>query len=115
MKKLILLFSIMLFGLIGLTQNDTIVFFETKTTTETIAILLRETEFKTIDIINFDITGDSLLWSTSRWIRKDSIYINPATYKIKEIQFRMNQQGIKQRKARVIRYTKKTRIKRIIR
>lgn len=115
MKKLTILSIIMLFGLIGLAQEDTTVFFESKTIDVTFAEILKEGEWKTIDSINFDITQDSAKWSTSRWKIKDSIYINPNRYKIKEFQRRMNQQGILQRKSRVIRYTKRTVIKRSIR
>lgn len=115
MKKNTILFSIMLYGLIGLTQNDTIVFFESETVTEYKPEILKESEWKTINTANLDITQDSTNWTTSRWIRKDSIYVNHNRYKTKEFQRRMNQQGILQRKSRTIRYTKESEIRRRIR
>jgi len=108
MKKLTILLSVMLFGLIGLAQTDTTVFFETETVQKTYALIRFETEFKTIDTILYDQTQDSTFWRTSRWIRKDSIYVNPTTYRIREVQRRINQQGILQRKARLIRYSTRT-------
>lgn len=115
MKKLTILFTFLLIQLTGIAQADTTVFFESETVYKTFAEILKESEFRTIDTINFDITQDSSVWSTSRWIRKDSIYINPNRYKIVEFQRRMNQQGILQRKARIIRYTKRVVTRRIIR
>ena len=89
-------------------QVDTTVFFDVETKEKVFAKVLFESEFKTIDTILFDESQDSTSWKTSRWIRKDSTYVNPNTYRIREFQRRMNDQGILQRRARLIRYSTRT-------
>lgn len=114
MKNLLLILALFI-GLNSLGQSDTTVFFTDEVEDVIIRTLLRESEYKTLDTINFTPDGDSTLWSNSTWIQIDSIYVNSKTYKIREKQERMNQQGIKQRHTRTIRYTNESIRKRRIR
>ena len=107
MKKLTIILSIMLFGLIGLAQNDTTVVFTDTTITQYEPELLFESGWK-MDSTNFDITKDSI-FPPCKWIRKDSIYVNENRYRIIEIQKSKNAQGIKRRRIRRIRYQNITR------
>lgn len=114
MKNLLLIFALFIcFN--SFSQTDTTVFFEYETVSKYSPELLFESEWNTIDSVLFDISQDSTIWVTSRWKRKDSVYVNVNRYKIFEFQKRINAQGIKQRKHRRIRYQKNTFIKRTIR
>jgi len=113
MKNLLLIICLFSIGIVQ-AQTDTTGTFIEEIETNYEPTILRESEFRTVKIVDYDATQDSTNWTTGRWILKDSIHVNNKTYKLQQIQFRMNDQGIKQRKQRTIRYTNTTRKRRKI-
>jgi hypothetical protein len=102
MKKLILTFSILLFALIGLTQTDTTVFFTDTIVFKFIPDSIDISPFRTVDTVNYNEFQDSTAWRYSVKMFYDTVFINQNKYITKDVQFRRNKQGIKQRRIRKI-------------
>jgi len=114
MKKLTILLTFLLIGLIGIAQTDTTVVIEKYTIIKYCPEVAYESDWFTIDTIDFDESQDTIFNSISTWRQADSIYVNENIYRIRQIQVRTNDQGIKQKKRRRIKYIKKTIIRRKI-
>jgi hypothetical protein len=114
MKKLIIVLVILLTGIISKSQEDTTFVIVNDTVEIENKTLLFESEFKTFDIVNFDINADSSSWHRTKWINKKTTIINANTKRITQVQFRINDQGIKQRRIRIIRCETISKIRRRI-
>ena len=100
MKNLILITALLL-SLNSFSQDTTVTFTDT-IIFRFIPDSIDERPFITVDTINFNQFQDSASWRYSRWIPFDTVFINQNKYITKDVQFRRNKQGIKQRHVRLI-------------
>lgn len=115
MKKLLFLFVLvagMAFSMVA--QEDSAVVFTNDTTSNEVAEVLTEIPFAVLDTINFNAAGDPNTWELTEWIIKSTTIVNPTTRRVRYVQYKINGQGVREKRVAVIKYTKTVQIHRKI-
>lgn len=113
MKKLIFIF--ILFGFVAKAQtDDSVVVLINDTTEIELSETVSQTDFTLLDTLKFNLSGNPEEWELTEWFIKAETIVNPTTRRVRYVQYKINGQGIRQKRVMVIKYSKQTDIKRRI-
>jgi hypothetical protein len=113
MKKLIFIFILFSFAAQAQTEDNAINLVNDTTEIE-LSEIVNSTDFALLDTIQFNSSGDAESWELTEWFIKSETVINPTTRRVRYVQYKINGQGVRQKRIMVIKYTKQTNIQRKI-
>lgn len=116
MKKLLIL--LVLFA--GMAVNtfaqteDVATVFVNDTTSNEIAEIVTKIPFAVLDTIKFNPAGDPNTWELTEWLIKTSTQVSLTIRRVRYVQYKINGQGVREKRVLVIKYTKTLQIQRKI-